>query len=93
MTLRWQLTRNLTAVCRDRLPAETLSAEQQRDAFASKGLLPREMVAILGAHTVRTARGVSLLVHHVLLKSLPQQVCMPRWCKAFRLNAFRLCTE
>lgn len=36
----------------DRLPAETLSATEQRAMFAGKGFTTQELVAILGAHTV-----------------------------------------
>lgn len=36
----------------DRLPAETLSAAEQRAVFAGKGFTTQELVAILGAHTV-----------------------------------------
>ena len=35
-----------------RLPLETFSAEEQRFAFAGKGLSVREMVALLGSHTL-----------------------------------------
>lgn len=38
----------------DRLPAEDMSADVQRSAFAAKSLSVREMVALLGAHTVRS---------------------------------------
>ena len=45
---------------RGRLPGETLTAQQQRQAFADKGLQPQEMVAILGAHTVSFGRSCPL---------------------------------
>lgn len=34
------------------MPAETLTAEQLRSAFAAKGISPQELVALSGAHTV-----------------------------------------
>lgn len=37
-----------------RLPGEELSAAEQRALFAAMGLSAREMVALLGSHTVRT---------------------------------------
>ena len=40
----------------DRLPAETMDAATQRAAFAAKALSCQEMVALLGAHTVRAAK-------------------------------------
>lgn len=36
----------------NRMPAETLTAEQLRDAFAAKGISAQELVALSGAHTV-----------------------------------------
>lgn len=38
----------------DRMPAETLTAEQLRGAFAAKGISAQELVALSGAHTVLT---------------------------------------
>ena len=35
-----------------RMPAETLTAEQLRSAFAAKGISEQELVALSGAHTV-----------------------------------------
>ena len=35
------------------MPAETLTAEQLRSAFAAKGISAQELVALSGAHTVR----------------------------------------
>ncbi len=35
-----------------RMPAETLTAEQLRSAFAAKGISVQELVALSGAHTV-----------------------------------------
>ncbi len=40
----------------DRLPAETMDAATQRAAFAAKALSCQEMVALLGAHTVRASQ-------------------------------------
>ena len=34
------------------MPAETLTAEQLRSAFAAKGISEQELVALSGAHTV-----------------------------------------
>lgn len=34
------------------MPAETLTAEQLRSAFAAKGISAQELVALSGAHTV-----------------------------------------
>jgi Peroxidase len=39
----------------DRLPAETMDAATQRAAFAAKAFSCQEMVALLGAHTVRSS--------------------------------------
>ncbi|KAK9840586.1 hypothetical protein WJX81_003173 [Elliptochloris bilobata] len=36
----------------DRMPAETLTAEQLRGAFAAKGISEQELVALSGAHTL-----------------------------------------
>ena len=39
------------------MPAETLTAEQLRTAFAAKGISAQELVALSGAHTVPPVRG------------------------------------
>ena len=75
-----QLNRAPVGCRRDRLPAETLTAEQQRDAFASKGLLPREMVAILGAHTVRRAQGFVWRARDIVRDSHGGPVCHAAPC-------------
>eukprot|EP00798_Chlamydomonas_sp_ICE-L_P017486 gene17486-23791_t len=36
----------------DRMPPETLSAEQLKENFAAKGLSVREMIVLSGAHTI-----------------------------------------
>lgn len=49
----------------DRLPAETLSAAEQRAVFAGKGFTAQELVAILGAHTVRRSSWRQVYLHLV----------------------------
>jgi hypothetical protein len=68
------------ASSRDRLPAETLSAQQQRQAFADKGLQPQEMVAVLGAHTVSL---------HSLLLSPRTPFIWPCWGLALQPTVFK----
>lgn len=50
----------------DRLPAETMDAATQRAAFAAKSLSTQEMVALLGAHTVRVTRQSSTMSNRAL---------------------------
>ena len=57
------------------LPMETLSAEAQIDTFADKGLSVQELVALLGAHTVRDCcvyrwcRGRAVVAGSLLLQA------------------------